>query len=155
VNAVLFDATAPEQVYVGTDIGVFRLAPDGSWTALQEGMPNVIVLGLSQNPATACWQRPRMGEGLRAGPGRTGGQRAPHHRVVNAAGLENTLLAPGMVTALFGSNLAEANTAPATLPLPLSLADTSVLVNGVATPLFFVSPSQINFQMPYESAGGW
>ena len=155
VNAVLFDATAPEQVYVGTDIGVFRLAPDGSWTALQEEMPNVIVLGLSQNPATGLLVAATHGRGVFGlAQGELAASAPRITALFNAAGLEGTLLAPGMVTVLSGSNLAEANTAPASPPLPLSLADTSVLVNGVAAPLFFVSPSQINFQMPYQSAGG-
>src|SRR5262249_47119631 len=35
-----------------------------------------------------------------------------------------------------------------TFPLPTQLGPTSVMVNGVATPLFYVSPMQINFQMP-------
>ncbi|MBI1955167.1 MAG: hypothetical protein HYS38_02125 [Acidobacteria bacterium] len=154
VNAVLIDATAPDQVYVGTDIGVFRLASDGSWSALQQGMPNVIVLGLSQNPATGLLVAATHGRGVFGlALGELAASAPRITALLNAAGLEGTLLAPGMVTALSGSNLAEANTAPASPPLPLSLADTSVVVNGVAAPLFFVSPTQINFQMPYESAG--
>lgn len=39
------------------------------------------------------------------------------------------------------------------VPLPTSLSGVSVLINGVAAPLFFVSPSQINFQFPWEALG--
>jgi adhesin/invasin len=39
-------------------------------------------------------------------------------------------------------------------PLPTSLAGTSVLVNGIAAHLIYVSPSQINFQMPSATAEG-
>jgi uncharacterized protein (TIGR03437 family) len=35
-----------------------------------------------------------------------------------------------------------------TVPLPTELGGTSVMVNGRAAPLFYVSPGQINFQMP-------
>jgi uncharacterized protein (TIGR03437 family) len=36
------------------------------------------------------------------------------------------------------------------VPLPLQLAGSTVTVSGVAAPLFYVSPTQINFQMPGE-----
>jgi uncharacterized protein (TIGR03437 family) len=60
---------------------------------------------------------------------------------------------PGSILSLFGTNLAGTTSAASTLPLPTSLAGTSVLVNGQAAPLFFVSPIQINFQLPWETAG--
>jgi uncharacterized protein (TIGR03437 family) len=60
---------------------------------------------------------------------------------------------PGSIVSLFGANLAGTTSGASTLPLPTSLAGTSVLVNGRAAPLFFVSPIQINFQLPWETAG--
>jgi adhesin/invasin len=54
---------------------------------------------------------------------------------------------------LFGTGLATAATSASTLPLPARLAATEVLVNGVPAPLFFVSPLQVNFQMPFEATG--
>ena len=43
-----------------------------------------------------------------------------------------------------------------TAPLPTSLGDppVSVLINGAAAPLFFVSPNQINAQVPWETPAG-
>ncbi|HWP85445.1 MAG TPA: hypothetical protein VNN17_09660, partial [Terriglobia bacterium] len=35
VNAVLLDALSPDTIYIGTDIGVFVMLPDGSWAPLQ------------------------------------------------------------------------------------------------------------------------
>ncbi len=62
--------------------------------------------------------------------------------------------APGAILSLFGSQLApEIDVAPAT-PLPVTLAGVGVTVNGIAAPLWYVSPTQINFQMPYEVATG-
>ena len=59
-------------------------------------------------------------------------------------------LAPGTVVAIFGSNLA-ASTAPATtVPLPTTLGGAQVLIGGIAAPLFFASPGQINVQIPPE-----
>ncbi len=61
----------------------------------------------------------------------------------------------GAIVSLFGEQFTRGRTESSTaLPLPTALAGTSVFVNGVAAPLFFVSPGQINFQLPYGTAPG-
>ena len=40
------------------------------------------------------------------------------------------------------------------LPLPTALGGTSVTFNGIATPLFFVSPGQIYGQLPFDVSTG-
>jgi uncharacterized protein (TIGR03437 family) len=64
-------------------------------------------------------------------------------------------LAPGSIASLYGTNLAGptivSDQAP---PLPLSLGGTSMVVGNVTVPLFFVSPGQINFQVPYFTLTG-
>jgi hypothetical protein len=54
---------------------------------------------------------------------------------------------PGGAHTIFGFYLAASTQTASGYLLPTSLAGTSVLVNGFAAPLFFVSPSQIHFQM--------
>jgi uncharacterized protein (TIGR03437 family) len=61
-------------------------------------------------------------------------------------------LAPGTVVQLYGSNLAAQTTQPASLPLPTTVASTSVLIGGIPAPLFYVAPGQINAQVPFELA---
>ena len=61
-------------------------------------------------------------------------------------------LAPGTFTALYGSQLATATTV-ATAPYPTSLGGVKVLVNGTQAPIYFVSSSQIDFVMPWETVG--
>ena len=56
----------------------------------------------------------------------------------------------GSIAALFGTGLAASTAKATTLPLPTSLAGTTVTISGRAVPLFAVSPTQINFQFPYE-----
>ena len=65
-----------------------------------------------------------------------------------------TPVAPGSIASIFGSNLAIGQTA-ATLPAPLptTLAQSSFTVGGVAAPLYFVSSSQANLQIPWEVTG--
>jgi len=73
--------------------------------------------------------------------------------VVNAASF-NASVAPGSLISIFGANLARATAGALAIPLPVSLADTSVSINGVRAPLLYVSPSQINAQVPPQTATG-
>jgi len=74
--------------------------------------------------------------------------------VVNAGGFQRGPLAPGSLVAIFGSDFAPEAMLTVRAPWPKVLANTSVLVNGIAVPLAFVSPSQINAQVPYETELG-
>jgi uncharacterized protein (TIGR03437 family) len=61
---------------------------------------------------------------------------------------------PGMIMAVFGASLSPAGTAESasSVPLPVSMAGVAATVNGVATPLYYVSPTQLNIQIPYQTA---
>ncbi len=66
-----------------------------------------------------------------------------------------TLIAPGELASIFGSYLTDgAVEDAASLPLPDKLEDATVTVNGVVVPLLYVSPAQINFQVPFEAPVG-
>ena len=154
VNAVLLDAVAPDTIYLGTDIGVFVLEADGEWASLQEGLPNAVVLGLTQNAATGLLVAATHGRGAFAIATGAPALTAPRiDSVANAASLDAVPLAPGMVASLLGSNLASATAVSSAPPLPTSLAGTTLLINETAVPLFFVSPGQINFQVPFGLTG--
>jgi uncharacterized protein (TIGR03437 family) len=64
-------------------------------------------------------------------------------------------LSPRSIASLYGSNLAGvtsvADSAP---PLPFSLGGTTMTVAGNPVPFFFVSPNQINFQVPFVPITG-
>jgi len=72
--------------------------------------------------------------------------------IVEGAGFSQ-VVSSGGIASLFGTNLAASTASATVVPLPSILANTQVLVNGVAAPLFYVSPTQINFQMPPEPVG--
>jgi hypothetical protein len=75
-------------------------------------------------------------------------------RMLNAASYAQTL-APGTWASIFGTQLAVSTASGQTVPLPLTLAEVkSVPVGGVAAPLSYVSPGQINFVVPFEAAPG-
>jgi uncharacterized protein (TIGR03437 family) len=78
--------------------------------------------------------------------------------VINAGGVVSAAtfgaqVAAGGIASLFGTGVATATAGATILPLPTSLAGSSVSVNGLATPLFFVSSGQINFQIPWQAQG--
>jgi uncharacterized protein (TIGR03437 family) len=63
------------------------------------------------------------------------------------------------IVSAFGVNLATETKAAESLPLPLSLANVTVKIKDssgteLAAPLFFVSPTQINYQIPPSLARG-
>jgi uncharacterized protein (TIGR03437 family) len=61
-------------------------------------------------------------------------------------------IAPGEFIALYGTGLAKsAQTAPP--PFPPSLNGVTVLVNGKAAPIYYVSSGQINCLVPYSTTG--
>jgi uncharacterized protein (TIGR03437 family) len=59
--------------------------------------------------------------------------------------------APGMILAVFGSNLGPPAQMPQTVPLPTSLGGVTATINGIPAPFYFVSPGQVNIQVPYET----
>src|SRR5262249_20396084 len=67
---------------------------------------------------------------------------------VNAADYSAGSLAADSIAAAFGSNLAVGTETARELPLPFELAGTTVTIDGIPAPLFFVSSTQINFAVP-------
>jgi adhesin/invasin len=67
--------------------------------------------------------------------------------VVNAASFHPDG-SPGALMTIFGTGLSDSVYQAASFPLPTTLGSTTVTVNGIAVPLNYVSPTQINFQMP-------
>jgi len=63
-------------------------------------------------------------------------------------------IAPGSIVQIYGGNLAGQTVVPSTIPLPTAVNQTSVAIGGKLAPLYFVSPGQINAQVPFELAPG-
>jgi uncharacterized protein (TIGR03437 family) len=75
----------------------------------------------------------------------------------NAASLQTGPVAPGSILSIFGSGLGPLTAVTATLQSPMLLAtqlgSTQVLFDGTPAALFYVQDSQINAQVPFETAG--
>lgn len=78
----------------------------------------------------------------------------PGEAVDNAASFLPGETPAGSVFSIFGSDLATKVSQPANIPLPTTVLTTSVTVNGEPAPLFYVSPTQINAQMPEDIKPG-
>ncbi len=78
--------------------------------------------------------------------------------VVNGVTLElaPSTVAPGGIFNVYGFNLAPATVLATRIPLPTTLGTpgVEVLVNGRPAPLYFVSATQINAQVPFETEAG-
>ena len=71
--------------------------------------------------------------------------------VVNAASFvaaPQNWVSPGTIAAIFGRNLAPSTVGATKLPLDNVMGNTIVTFNGVPAPLYYVSPDQINAQVP-------
>jgi uncharacterized protein (TIGR03437 family) len=75
--------------------------------------------------------------------------------VVNAASFAPAPapVCPGAIVSLFGSAFAGDKAVATSLPLPTVLGGLTVTVGGTQGPLFYVSPGQVNLQIPYGLKG--
>ncbi len=78
---------------------------------------------------------------------------------VSAASYRGTTLAPEQIVAAFGARLATTRSTALSLPLPTVLGGTLVRIRDSAgveilAPLFFVSPTQVNYLLPRGLAAG-
>ncbi len=74
---------------------------------------------------------------------------------VNAAAFQDGApLAPGSIVSLFGTFPSSVTAAAPSYPLPRKLGETELMIDGRAAPLFYVSPGQLNAQIPFATASG-
>src|ERR1019366_140115 len=62
-------------------------------------------------------------------------------------------ISPGALATAFGTGFGSAILS-ASAPLPTSAGGVAVTINGQPAPLYYVSPGQINFQVPWGTATG-
>jgi uncharacterized protein (TIGR03437 family) len=72
----------------------------------------------------------------------------------NSASGDVGWVAPGGLASIYGSGLAAGTDSAGSLPLPTSLAGTSVTVGGYSAPMLYASYGQVNFQVPFEVPPG-
>ena len=95
----------------------------------------VILVARTLSPPDAAPEGPRINQG----------------GVVDAASFQG-VIARGGIGSIFGVELAASVEIASDVPLARELAGVKVEVDGHGAPLFFTSPTQINFQVPFEVA---
>jgi uncharacterized protein (TIGR03437 family) len=73
-------------------------------------------------------------------------------RIVNAADGTQPV-APGGLISVYGADLSPISQSSRQIPLPTILGDTCLTINGQPVPVMYVSPSQINAQLPFAIDG--
>jgi uncharacterized protein (TIGR03437 family) len=134
--------TTPVAIFVSVNhAGLAAGIYDGTVTVTPAGAQNValtIAVTLTVSPLNPPGGGPQLSAG----------------GVVNGASFAlATPVAVGGIATIFGTALSSGTTSASTVPLPTSITGTQVLINGRAIPLFFVSPGQINGQVPWELRG--
>jgi uncharacterized protein (TIGR03437 family) len=132
-------------IAIDTRSGIYS----GTWTPLGVGpQVNALVSAAAAGFATATTQI--TGEvTANAGPVLT--QNAILH-VYNP--LVGGAVSPGTILQLYGSNLAAQPVNASMVPLTTTLGRTSVTIGGIPAPLYYVSPTQIDAQAPFELVAG-
>ena len=74
------------------------------------------------------------------------------NRLMSAAD-QSSSVAPGGLFTIVGSDLSPTNVASSQIPLPTALGDSCMTINGELVPMIFVSPTQINGQIPFTASG--
>lgn len=155
VNSAVLDPTRPATIFVGTDIGVFQSTDNGrTWVRLGNNFPSVSVLQMRYHQPSGSLIAATHGRGvyrltLNPRPLST----------VSAASFGGAGLAGEAIVTSFGVDLATKSESANKVPLPTTLAGTRVYVRDAfgterIAPLFFVSPNQVNFQVPAGSVPG-
>lgn len=78
----------------------------------------------------------------------------PNPQRVERGGASGSPLAPGGLFSIYGTRLADTTQQVGIIPWPTELGGVRVTINGVPAPLIYVSPTQVNGQVPYEIAPG-
>lgn len=156
--------------YVGVRVefavneGDATLSPPGTITDGQGRASTNVTLGMASGRITLTATVP--GTSLRAqftlfSIGQAG---VPQAGVVHAASFRAGSVSPGSIISIFGVNLSPVEATALsvcsvislrrTCVLPTQVESTSVEIGGIAAPLFYISPGQINAQVPMELTGG-
>jgi uncharacterized protein (TIGR03437 family) len=151
--------TSGPNLFAGTSGGVYRSTDNGrTWVMVNAGLANPQA---STQARVLAVRGTDLLAGMESGSVWLNANLLSTTVVVSASAASYTrdVLADESIVSAFGTGLAAATQAAAGVPLPTELAGTSVRVRDSAgverlAPLFFVSPLQVNYQIPPGTALG-
>jgi uncharacterized protein (TIGR03437 family) len=156
--------TTPSSVYVNPGTGEIWVANSGAGQmlryptfnqlALVGGVPN---FGIADGAAPLAITQDAFGDLYTIDTANRVIINFPGMVMVNAANfILNRALSPGAIASMFGfpNQFTTKAESASTVPLPTTIQNTQVLVNGVAAPIYYLGPNQINFQVPMSTPTG-
>ncbi len=154
--------TGPNQS-TGTDYSYTAQANDGIpemikgiVDAINAGNGDPYVFAIADTPANAIKLTARApgatGNSITVSSSTSDGAQVAVTTTNPSGGQSAATIGPGTIVSILGTNLSDSTAAaPANAnPLPTELANTQVYFDGIQAPLLFVSPTQINAQVPWE-----
>jgi uncharacterized protein (TIGR03437 family) len=140
-----------ESAYDYTTDGYFNFASNGIYNdgyfqyVMGVGGEAVLMVGTGSNYSLCV--------NLAAQPAQPTGVFILPQSIFNAASYApiTNPVSPGEFVTIYGAGLSAVSQSASSLPLPKTLGNVQVTVNGVAAPLDYVSPTQINLIIPYET----
>ncbi len=154
IGTTLTDFTIDGTSYASQIPGLFggpAIPANGSISAAYGfqnlAVPKVVVFGFSGTDASGTHWTTQLSTEFR------GPENLAITGVSNAASGQQ-VYAPGMVLSIYGTEMGTFTQSAGAIPLPQYLAGFQATINGVIAPLYFVSPGQVNVQIPYETQPG-
>jgi uncharacterized protein (TIGR03437 family) len=143
---------------LAAQVGTQRSNVDGRTMAV-DATTNTAYLFTASGLTVASISTVQQGPGPGSGPGAPPVAASSSQVIMNTNGVVNmgsykTTMAPGSVVAIFGQNLASADTTTTTAPAPKLAGGTCVTLDDVALPVFMTSSAQINVQIPADTKTG-
>jgi uncharacterized protein (TIGR03437 family) len=120
--------------------GFYKSVDSGvGWSQKNKGLPDAGITALAIDPQN---------------PSRLYAASAALSATVSGASYKGDRLARKSIVAMFGSGFTNSTEGATSIPLPNSLAGVSIKVNGQDAPLFYASPTQVNYQIPVGAIPG-
>jgi uncharacterized protein (TIGR03437 family) len=136
----------------GTQLGTATLSGSGGTTAATLTVA-ASKLATGAGTITATWNGQTATLTVTVIGGAALGSAPGIAAVTNAASLTSAF-APGGIVSIFGAHLSPVTFTAPSVPLPLSNSGVSVTIGGIAAPIWYASPNQLNIQVPYEVTSG-
>lgn len=140
-------------LYAATEQGVFsRQLSEPNWFWVSGGLSDFVVFCLARHNGF-------LYAGTKSGIVQASNGTGLSLITTSAASYASTVVSSNMIAAMFGNELAPQTISATTLPLPTELAGTRVSIRDYKgfeylAPLFFVSPTQINYLLPAGLSDG-
>ncbi|MBI4461018.1 MAG: hypothetical protein HY648_13300 [Acidobacteria bacterium] len=157
LEVVLLDSnripTAGIRVEFAVTEGDASLSPSGIETNGEGKAATTVTLGSAAGPVIVIATVPGTSLSVQFSVASLGAAQVPQAGLVDGASFLPTPAVPGSIISIFGTSLSAFTVQAESVPLPIRLGNTTVEIEGIPVPLFYVSPSQINAQVPVELKG--